>query len=346
MRVDKLRKTKRIISLLVCGLICLASAIAADEGMLVRIKDLAYIQGIRENQLTGLGLVTGLAGKGDSQENPMLRKTVGSLISTFGIEIPEKEVRSKNCALVMVTATVPAYARPGDRISVDVSSIGDSRSLEGGMLMQTQLKAANGNAYAVAQGIILPGTAKDRVETVASIPGGAIVEREVISKLEKTDIVSILLKNPDFTTADVMSLKIRESMENVQAKAVDASCVQVAVPDAYRENLVGFVSKIENLKIMPDYSGRVVIHKRSGVIVIGSNVKIGKVAVSYRGTEVSIGTRSAKNEGKNTFMLQDTARVEDLVTMFKEVGLKTDEIIEILRAIDRAGALYGSLEIM
>lgn len=317
---------------------------AADEGMLVRIKDIAYIQGLRENQLSGLGLVTGLAGKGDSQENPMLKKTVGNLLSSFGIEIPEKEVRSKNCALVMVTATVPAYARPGDRLNVDVASIGDSRSLEGGLLMQTQLKAANGNVYAVAQGFIIPGTAKDRIETVGSIPAGAIVEREVLSKIETPDTVSILLKNPDFTTANVVSLTIRESGENIQTKAVDASCVQVTVPESFRTDIVGFISKIENLNVRPDYSNRVVIHKRSGVIVVGSNVKVGKVAVSYRGAEISVGVRSTKNGGN--FVLQDTAKVEDLVSMFKDIGLKTDEIIEILRAIDRAGALYGTLEIM
>ena len=174
-------------------LIFMAAAVISYSQETVRIKDIAYIQGVRENQLTGFGIVTGLAGKGDSDSSLLLKKILSNLLSGFGITIPPKDIKSKNSAAVMVTTDIPPFIRPGDRIPVTLSSIGDAKSLEGGVLLQTNLKAANNKVYAVAQGMIAYTDLGKSIKTVGYIPGGAIVEREAVSTISNNNYVSIIL---------------------------------------------------------------------------------------------------------------------------------------------------------
>ena len=321
----------------------------AQSEMTVRVKDIAYLQGVRENQLVGFGLITGLEGKGDSANSALLKNVLSNLLSSFSITLSVDEIASKNTAVVMVTADIPAFIRAGDRISVHVSSLGDARSLRGGVLLQTPLKAANGTTYAVAQGQVGSAGLNTGPDTVSTIPGGAIVEREVLSSYLVNDRVSIVLRNPDFTTAARIAQLLRTTYPDETVNAVDASLVQITLPIDSTDNPVEFISRIEELEIVPDAPAQVVINPRTGIVVVGKNVKIGQVAVTYRNTKVDIGTartRSSESNGQNMINFPEIPTVEDLVTLLQTTGLETETIIEILKAIEKAGALYGRLVIM
>lgn len=326
--------------------LCLLLSFPLMAQTTVRIKDIAYIQGVRENQLMGFGIVTGLEGDGDSRNSSLLAYTLSNLVSSFGVEISPQQVRSRNCAAVMVTADIPPFVRPGDRITVRVSSIGDADSLAGGVLLQTNLKAANNNVYAVAQGTVSAASGDDSVKTVATVPDGAIIERSVLSEFITDGVVSIVLYNPDFTTAYSVATAIAEELPDNQVKALDGSLIQVTLTEEQAEDPVGIISRIESLQINPDISAKVVINPRSGVIVMGKDVRIGKVAVSYKGDKISVGVGSPfgrQEEPKEHFLIEENTTVENFVTVLQEVGMKTEVIVDILKAIQKSGSLYGKL---
>jgi flagellar P-ring protein FlgI len=315
----------------------------------VRIKDIAALRGIRGNQVLGLGLVTGLDGKGDSSTSPLLRSSVSSLVSSFGVAVAPQDVRSKNAAVVMVSAELPPFSRAGDRIDVTVSSIGDARDLNGGILLQSNLQAANGQTYAVAQGRVMTATDPNSAKTVGAISQGAIVEKEVVSQFLDNNVVSIILRNPDFVTASAVQKAIETAFSGITVTSRDASLIDVQLPDAARANPVAFLAQLEALTVTPDSDGRVVINASNGVIVMGEKVRIGKVAVSYRTTRVTVGaasSASAANAAPDVFLIGDTTTVDDFVSALKAVGLKADVIIGVLQAIEKAGALFGNLVIM
>ena len=324
---------------------CFTGFLFSQEG--IRIKDIARIQEIRENQLSGFGLVTGLSGRGDSDSSVLLKKVISNMLSGFGVTIRQNDVKSKNSAVVMVTADIPPFVRPGDRISVTAASLGDAKSLEGGVLLQTPLTGANGIVYAVAQGQIALTDSGSSGKTVGTVPEGGIIEREVASLIPENEYISILLGNPDFTTAQATAEGIQGELENVKVKAVDASLIRVEVPEEFKENYIEFISRIEGIFIKPDTIAKVVINPRSGIVVMGGNVKIGNVAVSYRGDQISVGSGFGNDDSeKEQFVLDEETSVGELVTVMQEIGLSTNIIIEIVKAIDKAGALYGKLVIM
>ena len=331
------------------GLLVLGSAAFAVPS--VRIKDIASVRGIRGNQVLGLGLVTGLNGKGDSSASPLLRSSLSSLVSSFGVAIAPQDIRSKNAAVVMVSAELPPFSRAGDRIDITVSSIGDARDLDGGILLQANLQAANGQTYAVGQGRVMTTQDPNGSKTVGTISQGAIVEKEVVSQFLDNNVVSIVLRNPDFVTASSVQKAIETAFAGITVTSRDASLIDVQLPEAARTNPVGFVAQLEALTVTPDSDGRVVINAASGVIVMGEKVRIGKVAVSYRTARVTVGsTGGASTSGASAtpdvFVIGDTTTVDDFVAALKAVGLKADVIIGVLQAIEKAGALFGSLVIM
>jgi flagellar P-ring protein FlgI len=329
-------------------LLILSTAVFAQDAMKVRLKDIAYLQGVRENQLVGFGLITGLEGNGDSANSALLKSVLSNLLLSFSISIDSEDISSRNTAVVMVTADIPAFVRPGDRISVHVSSIGDARSLSSGVLLQTPLKASNGNVYAVAQGQVGSSGLSTGPETVCIIPGGAIVERQVLSNYLDNDRVSILLRNPDFTTASRIAEMLASTYPDEEAEAIDASLIQISLPEDRTDDPVGFISEIEELEVVPDAPARVVVNPRTGIVVVGKNVKIGQVAISYRDTKIDIGAPRSRSTDdiKNTIAFPDVPTVDDLVNLLQASGLETDTIVEILKAIEQAGALYGRLVIM
>ena len=329
-------------------IIMFASFIYAQESFTVRLKDIAYIQGIRENQLVGFGLVTGLEGNGDGAGSSLLKSVIANLLSAFSVTIPSADLRSRNAAVVIVTSDIPSFVRSGDRVDVHVSSIGDARSLQGGILLQTPLKGANGETYAVAQGVLASIGPDDNHATVSMIPDGAIVEQEVLSSYLENGVVSILLRNPDFTTAARISEALRLRFPDQTVSVIDASLVQIELNEENVLNPVGFVSAIEELLVEPDTEARVVINPRSGIVVVGKNVKIGQVAITFRETKIEIGppSRSSSSKPERVISFPDIPSVNDLVRILQTVGMSADDIIEILKGVDRAGALYGRLIIM
>jgi len=321
-----------------------AAAVFSDEG--VRIKDIARIQEIRENQLAGFGLVTGLSGRGDSDSSVLLKKVIANMLSSFNITISQDDIKSKNSAVVMVTADIPPFVRPGDRISVIVSSLNDAKSLEGGVLLQTPMKGANDSVYAVAQGQISISDSGPSVKTVGAIPGGALIEKEVLSRFREKAYISIILENPDFATAKAVKEGILKEIENADAEAVDASLIRAYVPEEYDGDYISFIADVESIYVNPDTTARVVINPRSGIVVMGGDVKIGKVAVSYKGDQISVGNTFDDSETKENFLVEDDTTVDELVSLMQEIGLKANVIIEIVKAIDKAGALFGKLIVM
>ncbi len=320
------------------------AAVAVSAAPVVRIKDIASIQGVRANQVLGLGLVSGLNGQGDSSSAPLLRSTVSSLVSSFGISLSPQDVRSKNAAVVMVSGELPAFARSGDRIDVVVSSIGDARNLDGGVLLQTNLQAANGQVYAVAQGRVTTPLDAAAAKTVGTVTQGAIVERDVVSQFQANNRVSILLRNPDFVTASAVQKAISAAFSGITVTSRDPSLIEVQIPQASQADPVGFLAQLEALTVTPDSVGRVVIDSQSGVIVMGDKVRIGKVAVSYRSTRVTVGAApSGAANNPDVFVIGDTTTVDDFVSALKNVGLKADVVIGVLEAVDKAGALFGTL---
>ncbi|MBN2735531.1 MAG: flagellar basal body P-ring protein FlgI [Spirochaetales bacterium] len=313
----------------------------------VRIKDISYLKGVRDNQLTGIGIVTGLTGKGDSSSSVMLQESVSNMLAHFGVNISPDDIKSKNCAIVMVTMELPSFVGPGDRVDVIVSSIGDARSLEGGVLLQTNLQAANSRVYAVAQGKVFIPTRNSTVKTVGSIASGAIVEQEVLTRYLNGRIIEVVLRNPDFVTADKLKSVVLSAFPDISVLTNHAASVSVEIPQDRMNDPVAFIAELEALTLEPDVSGKVVIDSETEVIIVGENVKIGKVAVSYKQIDMSVGSSLlGDEETPEQFVLDETVNVEDFVNLLKKVGVKTDVIIGILKAVERSGALYGSLIVM
>ena len=313
---------------------------------IVRIKDVATVQGVRENQLVGIGVVTGLAGRGDSTNSTMTKNSLANLLNAFGLRVDAGDVRSKNAALVAVTATASSFALPGDRIDVKISSVGDASDISGGVLIQTNLRAANGRAYAVAQGIVATTSADSGIRTVGSIPNGAIIETPVGADFLDSEILILVLDNPDFSSAAAISAALRNAFPDLTITALNAGLVEIGLSPEIRNDLVPFVSLVEQIEISPDTPARIVIDERSGVIVLGGNVRIAPVGISYQERNIRVQPSSIYDgPGEKTFMVEEGATVSDFVLILKELGIDTDVIIDIIKLIDKAGALFGDLSI-
>ncbi len=320
-----------------------AQEAASEEG--VKLREISSIEGFRENQLTGLGIVTGLAGRGDSQSSSLMRRLVANMVSNLASPVSERDIRSKNSAVVLVTADLPAYVQPGERISVQVSSIGDAKSLSGGVLLQTPLKGADGELYAVAQGLI-PSINGSGNDTVATVPGAAIMEQPVNSQVADQGIVTILLEEPDFSTSAAVMEAIRSGTD-FEITYADAARISLTIPEEFTGRSVEMIAQLEEITVPPVFTDRVVINPRTGVVVMGKDVRIGKVAVSYKDLKISVtDSIGFSDKESESFLIDERPSVEEFVDLLREIGIDTEGLIEILQAIDHAGALYGRLEVM
>ena len=354
---------------------------AEEKTLGVAIKDLGRIEGWRHNSLIGYGLVTGLAGTGDSPRNRATRQSISNMLAQFGMYVPVDQVQSRNAAAVMVTASLPPFARAGDRLDVTVTSVGDAKSLLGGALLLAPLRGPDNRVRALAQGAVAVGGYQYEINgnlqqknhpTVASVPLGATVEQGVDTQvLTASGRLIFLLAEPDYTMADRIAGAINRTLAPGAAVARDASSVEIAVP---REaNVPAFLTRIESLSVEPVLRARVVINERTGTVVSGGDVRVSKVTISHGELKVSIvtdylvsqplligrgiaapdarttvvpSTRVDVSEpGGTALSLPGNNTVADLVAALAKVKTSTRDMISILQAIKAAGALHAELVI-
>ncbi len=349
---------------------------AAPAGA-VRIKDIANIKGVRTNQLVGYGLVVGLDGTGDDKKSVFTTQSIASMLEKMGVTVNPKDLKAKNVAAVMVTADLPPFARTGARIDALVSSMGDAKNLQGGTLLMTPLKAADGNVYAVAQGPVNTGgfaaegagaTVRKNFPTVGRLIEGATVEREVNFDLNARNALTLSLQQPDFTTASRVTDAINGLFYDPIATATDAGTIQLQVPMAYTGNIVELVAMIEKLEVTPDNTARVVINERTGTVVMGDNVRISTIAIAHGNlsivvkespqvsqplpfsegqTVVTPETNLTVNEGKDQLvLLKSGTSIGDVVNALNALGVSPRDLIAIFQAIKAAGALQADLEVI
>ena len=356
-------------------IIIILCAVLCPRADAARIKDLTIVEGGRENQLVGYGIVAGIAGKGDSQLNFTIQ-SIANALQRFGVNVPASTLKSNNVAAVMITADIPAFAKPGSKIDVTVSSIGDAQTLQGGVLLQTPLLGADDVVYAVAQGPLAVGgfiggsggaggaTVQKNHPTVGSISGGALVEREIAAQIVTNKQIELLLINPDFASAARMAEAINKVFPRT-ALAKDASTVNICVPDAYTGYEVNFIASLGAIEVVPDNIARVVINERTGTIIATANVRISTVAVSHGSLTISIASSQAVsqpnplskgqtqvtqstetnvNEQKGGFKVVDEfPTIQEVASALNALGLSTRDMMAIFQAMKKAGALQADL---
>jgi flagellar P-ring protein precursor FlgI len=356
----------------------LAFALPAHaQASTTRIKDIVDFEGVRDNQLVGYGLVVGLNGTGDSLgSSPFTEQSLISMLERLGVSTRGQNMNTANVAAVMVTATLPPFTNQGAEIDVTISSLGDAESLQGGTLLVTPLLAADSEVYAVAQGPVAisgftlegdAGTITQNIPTTGRIPAGAIVEREIDFKLEELQQIRLALRNPDFTTARRIAAAIN-TKESGTARAENSASVILRRPSGYNGNIVDLITSIERLPVQPDQIARVVIDERSGVIVMGADVKISTVAIAQANLTVKV-TETPQVSQPNPFanggetavvprtqidvntgddvrlaIMETGVTLQDLVTGLNRLGVAPRDVISILQAIKAAGALQADIE--
>lgn len=316
--------------------------------MAARLKDIASIRGVRENQLIGYGLVVGLKGTGDTQAE-FTSKSFARLIEKLGIKLEKTDLQSKNVAAVIVTATLPAFAKAGNPMDVTVSSIGDATSLVGGTLLQAPMRAGNDEIFAVAQGAVsITGDGKDIHTTAGRIPNGAMIERDIQADFASKKMFRMTLHNPDFTTAARTILTINKQLGGIYATAKDAGTIDIITPANFENKGVELMATIEGIEINPDQRARVLINEKTGTIVIGEKVKISRVGLSHGNLTLKVTEdKNKKNTADDKVTVLDTgANVGDLVQALNKLGVSPKDLISILQSVKAAGALHGELETM
>jgi len=379
-RFHSLRSSLRDIALaLGLGTVAVAALGQTGASAMSRIKDLAAVEGVRENQLVGYGLVTGLNGTGDTLNNcPMTRQSLQAMMERLGVNTRGANMRTANMAAVMVTANLQAFATQGTRLDVTVSAMCDAKSLQGATLLATPLLGADGEVYAVAQGsLAISGFSAEGdaakvtrgVPTVGRIANGALIEREVEFKLNHLSNLRLSLRNPDLTTARRIAAAINDFLGADSAEPTDPSTVAVQVPRAYKGNMIRLLTEVEQLSIQPDQRARVIVDERSGIIVMGKDVRVSQVAVAQGNLTVTIteqpvvsqpepfsrgqtvvvprtGVRVETDEKKKLAIVKDSVSLRELVDGLNALGVGPRDLIAILQAIKAAGALQADIEVM
>jgi flagellar P-ring protein precursor FlgI len=369
---------------LICLLVCLAflflkpsSVFGVEVERKVFLRDITQIQGVRDNQLVGYGLVIGLNRTGDTQQTFFTVQTLANTMQRMGVQIAPGVVVVKNVAAVFVTATLPAFGRPGMNLDVTVSSIGDAKSIEGGVLLLTSLRGADGQVYAVAQGPLTTGGYSEGASgntkmvnhpTVARIADGATVERDTAVDLTRFRTVSLLLRNSDFTASRDTADAINKEFAKTIATAVDSRRIDVNVADSGELSVPVLISRIQNLAISVHSPAKVVVNERTGTIVMGGDVKLSPVSVIHGSLTIDVQTTQLVSQpapfsnGKTetvaetklsvgdapakSIQMKEGANVDELIKGLHAIGATSHDIISILQAIKAAGGLQADLEVI
>ena len=352
--------------------------LAISTAHAIRIKDLASFEGVRDNQLMGYGLVVGLNGTGDSDQTRIQTQSVVNVLERMGITTSVNDIKVKNVAAVMVTATLPPFAKQGNHLDVLVSSLGDAKSIAGGTLLMAPLKGADNQIYAVAQGSILTNsfafggqgaTAQKNHPTAGRVPNGALVERELPNTLVGKSVLNLNLNVADFTTASRIVTVVNDKFKSAVAASSDPGSVTLTIPEAYANRAVEFVASLERLEVKPDLLAKVVLNERTGTIVMGDNVRISTVAVTHgnlslviketplvsqpapfsKTGETKVVPRTdlkVEEENRRLLVLQEGASIGDVVRALNQLGVTPRDLISILQAVKAAGALQAELSII
>ena len=366
-------------------ILCLILVVAGGIFMLpdakaVRIKDIADIRGVRQNQLVGYGLVVGLEGTGDSDDSLFTIQSLASLLEKMGVTVQTDDIADvENVAAVMVTADLPPFAGLGSWLDVLVSSIGDAETLQGGTLLFTPLKGADGSVYAIAQGPVstggfaVSGNSGDQVQknfpTVARVVGGGLVEKEIHSNFNQKESLTLVLHDPDFTTASRVAQAINRAFYSQLAQTENAGSIRVSVPENYLGDTVQFVTLVESLGVTPDMISKVVVNERTGTVIMGENVRIATIAIAHGNLSIQINesqnvsqplpfSRGGQTvvtpesdivvqEGKNPiFLVESGVSIGELVKALNALGVSPRDLIAIFQALKAAGALQAELEVI
>lgn len=370
---------KSIFAIILVVLLAFTTSISnANTSPSVRIKDIAKIHGIYDKPIFGYGLVVGLNGTGDSAGAMITVQSVINMMQRFGIDIPQSRISLKNVAAVMVTAELPFFAKAGGRIDVLVSSIGDAKSIAGGTLLLTPLTLPDGTLCALAQGTVSVGgfllssgsgdnTVVKNHPTVGHVPNGGLIQNVPQSVYNSNNTLIINIYDPDFTTISRLVSIVNEKFQGV-AQAIDAGSISVNIPQAYQNNVVEFISQLENLTLIPDSTAEIIIDERTGTIVVGKDVKISPVAISHGNLSIKIKTEleasqpspfssgetvilekenlEVQEESKNLKILPGGASIDEVVRALNLLGVSPRDMITILQAIKKAGALHANLKTM
>ena len=372
---------KKIASLIIIFILCININLYA-----IRIKDIASLRGMRANQLIGFSIVIGLNGTGDTPASILSRKPLTNALKKLGIEITPEQINGRSIAAVMVTASLPAFAKPGQKIDAVVSAIGDAESLHGGVLVLTPLRAANREVYALSQGLVVDIPAgierlrqgegagnlsaiavtnlnqlnnnpqRNYVPTVGRVIGGTIVEKEIKIGLNTRTRLFLNLHTPDFTTAFRLAKEVNKRFGDKSAKAVDPGTVEISVPQTYLGRTVELISKVENLEVQPDNKSKVIIDERTGVVVIGANVRILPVAISHGNMNITIKNSNPITDAdqqevnqdvdfNNIVLLKGGVDLKELVDGLNKIGIGNDDLVNILKVMKESGALKADLVI-
>ncbi len=361
-----------------CLIFSIVLLMAFDHTALgARIKDIAQVQGMRINQLVGYGLVVGLNGSGDGTQAKFTLQSIANMMERMGINVDPNQIKVKNAAGVMVTANLPTFIKPGQRIDCVVSSIGDAKSLQGGTLLMTPLKGPDGKIYAIAQGPVsiggfaaggAGGGVQKNHPTAGRIPNGAVVERVVEADLANRTSVTYSLQYPDITTVARMAEAINDLVGQDIATPIDPETVRIEIPPEYQDNVVSFLSRIEGIEVTTDARSKVVLDERTGTVVMGEGVRIKTVAISHGNLSIQIretpqvsqpapfgqgqtvvtpGTEvKAKEEKARLMVIQPGPTIGELVRALNAVGVTPRDLIAILQSIKAAGALEAELEVI
>ena len=357
----------------------LLAAASGPAAALSRVKDLASIEGVRSNQLVGYGIVVGLNGTGDTLNNiPFTKQSLQAMLERLGVNTRGASMRTQNLAAVMVTASLPPFSTQGTHIDVTVSSLGDAKSLQGGTLLVTPLLGADGEVYALAQGsVAIAGFAAEGeaakitrgVPTNGRISNGALIEREMAFKLNEARSLRLSLRNPDFTTSKRIAAAINDFMGADTAEPLDPATITLQIPAKYRGNMIRLITEVEQLKVEPDQTARVVVDERSGIIVMGRDVRVSTVAIAQGNLTVTIteqpmvsqpgplsngqtavvprtGVKVDTGDGNKLALVKEGVTLRELVDGLNALGVGPRDLISILQAIKTAGALQADIELM
>jgi flagellar P-ring protein precursor FlgI len=343
----------------------------------VRIRDVATVEGVRENSLIGYGMVVGLNGTGDRRQTLFSTQTLANILQRMGIQINPQAVRVNNVAAVFVTATLPPFARPGTQIDVTVSSLGDAKSLEGGLLLLTSLSGPDGQVYATAQGPLTLGgysaggrgnSLQVNHPTAGRVPAGGIVERDASVDLNRMTKLSLLLRDPDFATAHEVALAIDRELGPNTARAVDSRRIEVRLPTPSQETVPDILARVESLRVPIQTLAKVVINERTGTIVMGQDVSLGACSILHGNLSLEISTEfqvsqpAPFSQGQTSVVPQTSVRagetparrielhegatIQDLIGGLQTIGATPRDIVAILEALKAAGALQAELEVI